>query len=839
MRLRRLKWILFLVIALPVAAVVAIYATLAGRDFDELRRIAESEVRDATGRELRVAGPIDISLSLTPAIALEDVRFANAPGGSGEDMARARRLELQVALLPLLSGEIQVKRFVLVDAELLLETDAEGRPNWVFADTAEAEDEAAAAARSAERVQEASQGRLPRLEAVEIRNARVTWRDGRSGEVLDIALEEASLREAEDRLRIDAEGRYLDLPFTLGGSLGTPDRFLAGGAYPIDLAGHLAGTRFELTGSLEGAAANPAADLRVSLQGSDLPALSRLAGRELPAVGDYGLAAAIAYAADVLTLDDLRVELAGLTLRGNGSLRDLDGLPRGGFRLDAEGDDLAALGGLAGAELPDLGAYALAGRFDFDGEALAFENLDGQLLDSRLRGNGRVTGLVEGEPRLSARLEAEGEALENLAAAAGMALPEIGAWRFDGAVEADRRRLSLSGFGARLGESDLAGELDAVLDGERPALRARLRSRNLDLAALLPEGSGREEANGDGAREGAGDSPFVIPDTPLPLDLLQGLEADVGLEIARLRLPDGIQAEDIEIGASLAEGNLLIEPTNLTLYEGSLSGRLRLNAGRQPAVLRSNLRLRGLDLGRMLRDQGLGEALEGRLDARVQLVGRGDSPRAIAATLDGESELDVGEGVISNRLLAIVGAGLSEIMNPLFGGDDTTRLHCVVSRIDFDKGVAVNRAALIDASSFSVAGSGRVNLRDESLDLHFDTSSRVPALVSLAVPFNVRGTLKNPSFAPDPLGTAQRAAELAGVAIAPPAALAAMIGVGAAQTSGENPCTAALEAEAPAEPASPQRQIEDLGRGLQEQLQEGLGGSGEDIGRQLRGLFGN
>jgi len=833
MRLRRLKWILFLVIALPVAAVVAVYATLAGRDFDELRRIAESEVSSATGRQLRVAGPIDIALSLTPAIALEDIRFANAPGGSGEDMARARRLELQVALLPLLSGDIQVKRFVLVDAELLLETDAEGRPNWVFAEPGE--DELEAAARSAERVQEAGTRRMPRLEAVEIQGARVTWRDGRSGEALELGLEQASLREAEGRLQLDAQGHYLDLPFALGGSVGTPERLFAGGDYPLDLSGHLAQTRFELAGALRGTAEAPAADLRFSLQGSDLPALSRLAGRDLPPVGDYGLAGELAYAEQALALEGLRLDLAGLALRGNGRLEDLDGLPRGSFRLDAEGDDLAALGALAGAELPDLGAYALAGRFDYDGESLEFEGLDGRLADARLQGSGRVTGLAEGDPRISARLQARGEALEELAAAAGVELRQIGGWRFEGAVEADRRRLSLSDFSAGLGESDLAGEFDAVLDGERPALRARLRSQNLDLAALLPEdaGDGSSEQGG-----GGGDSPFVIPDTPLPLELLQGLEADVRVEVARLRLPDGLQAESLDIGATLADGDLVIEPTSLSLYDGALSGRLRLNAGREPAVLRSNLRLEGLDLGRMLRDQGISEALEGRLDAHVRLVGRGNSPRAIASTLDGESELDVGEGVISNRLLAIVGAGLSEIMNPLFGGQDTTRLHCIVSRIDFENGVAINRAALIDASSFSVAGSGRIDLRDESLDLHFDTSSRVAALVSLAVPFNVRGTLKNPSFAPDPLGTAQRAAELAGLAIAPPAALAAMIGIGAAEASGENPCTAALESAAPAS-STPQQQIEDIGRGLQEQLQEGLGGSGEEIGRQLRGLFGN
>lgn len=835
MKLRRLKWILFLVIALPIAAVVAIYATLAGRDFDELRRIAESEVRSATGRELRVAGPIDIALSLTPAIALEDIRFANAPDGSAEDMARARRLELQVALLPLLSGDIQVKRFVLVDAELLLETDAQGRPNWVFAEPGEEELEAVA--RSAERVQEAGARRMPRLEAVEIQGARVTWRDGRSGEALDLSLEQATLREAADRLEIEAEGRYLDLPFALGGSLGAPDRLFAGGDFPLDLSGHLAQTRFELAGALRGTAEAPAAELRFSLRGSDLPALSRLAGRDLPPVGDYGLAGEVAYAEQAVALEGLRLDLAGLALRGNGRLQDLDGLPRGGFRIDAEGDDLAALGALAGVELPDLGAYALAGRFDYDGESLEFEGLDGRLADARLLGSGRVTGLAEGDPRISATLQGRGEALETLAAAGGVELQPIGAWRFEGAVEADSRRLSLSDFSAGLGESDLAGELDAVLGGERPALRARLRSQYLDLAALLPAEGGDTEGGG-GSTEGGGDSPFVIPDTPLPLELLRGQQADVAIEIARLRLPNGLQAENIDIGATLANGDLVIEPTSLSLYDGALSGRLRLNAGSQPAVLRSDLRLRGLDLGRMLRDQGISEALEGRLDARVQLAGRGDSPRAIASTLDGESELDVGEGVISNRLLAIVGAGLSEIMNPLFGGQDTTRLHCVVSRIDFENGVAINRAALIDASSFSVAGSGRVDLRDESLDLHFDTSSRVAALVSLAVPFNVRGTLKSPSFAPDPLGTAQRAAELAGLAIAPPAALAAMIGIGAAEASGDNPCQAALEGRVPAA-ASPQRQIEELGRGLQEQLQEGLGGSGEEIGRQLRGLFGN
>src|SRR5699024_7815713 len=100
--------------------------------FDELREIARNEVHKITGSDLRIEGPIDIAFSLTPAITLQDIRFANMPGGSAEEMAQIERLEVQVALLPLLRQQIEVHRFLLQDAEILLETDAQGRANWIF-----------------------------------------------------------------------------------------------------------------------------------------------------------------------------------------------------------------------------------------------------------------------------------------------------------------------------------------------------------------------------------------------------------------------------------------------------------------------------------------------------------------------------------------------------------------------------------------------------------------------------------------------------------------------------------------------------------------------------------
>lgn len=768
MKLRRLKWVLFLLIALPIAAIVAVYATLASRDFNELRQIAEREVRGATGRDLSIEGPIDIALSLTPALELEDIRFANAPGGSAEDMARVQRMEVQIALLPLIGGDIEVKRFVLKDADILLETDADGRPNWVFAKPGDQEDaESQEPAESLEQSQRETRQRLPSLEALHIENSRVTWRDGVSGETLVVALDEAQVREADDRLQIEANGSYQDLPFSLTGNVGTPDQLFAAGDYPLNLEGDLAQTRFGVNGSLSGLADTPSADLNLSVEGEDLPALSRLAGRELP----------------------------------------------------------------------DVGRYGINGRVTYDGQAVVFEDLQGQVADSQLRTSGRASGLDQGAPLISADVAAEGPSLERLGEIAGAALPPLGAWQLEGKLEAEQNSVRLSELSAQLGESDLAGQAEIALGGERPSLRAQIQSQLLDMAALMPaeEDGAAQEGSSDGE-----DSPFVIPDTPLPLEGLHAVDADIQAQVERLRLPNGLEIEALALSATLADGALAIEPTNLVFYEGQLAGEVRIDARQQPPAVRSDLALQGLNMGQLLRERGISEAVEGTLDARLDLTGSGASPRAIASSLDGESELNVGEGVISNRLLAIIGSGLGEIMNPLFGGQDTTQLHCVISRISFDGGVATNHAALIDTSTFSVAGSGRIDLRDETLDLHFDTSSRVPALVSLAVPFNVGGTLKDPSFAPDPLGTAQRAAQLAGVTVAPPAALSAMIGMSETEAAAENPCATALEAEgeAPAE-AAPQQRLEELGQQLEERLPEGLEGAGEGIGRQLRGLFGN
>jgi uncharacterized protein involved in outer membrane biogenesis len=89
-------------------------------------------VKQQTGRELTLQGPIRLGFSLQPTLTVQGAAFANPPGFSRPQMATLERLDLKLALLPLISHRVEIDKLVLVKPDILLEIDAKGRPNWQF-----------------------------------------------------------------------------------------------------------------------------------------------------------------------------------------------------------------------------------------------------------------------------------------------------------------------------------------------------------------------------------------------------------------------------------------------------------------------------------------------------------------------------------------------------------------------------------------------------------------------------------------------------------------------------------------------------------------------------------
>ncbi|NKB22027.1 MAG: AsmA family protein [Alphaproteobacteria bacterium] len=117
------------IVVLLVAAVVAAPFLIPA---ETIKTEMLAQVKEATGRDARIDGDFKISILPRVEFVAGKVTFANAPGGKAKNMVSVDRLNIQVALFPLIGGEVEIDAFVLEKPIINLEVNKAGRPNWEF-----------------------------------------------------------------------------------------------------------------------------------------------------------------------------------------------------------------------------------------------------------------------------------------------------------------------------------------------------------------------------------------------------------------------------------------------------------------------------------------------------------------------------------------------------------------------------------------------------------------------------------------------------------------------------------------------------------------------------------
>ena len=128
-----MKWILRLLALLGIlvllVVIVGVYLAVTF-DPNAYKDRIEDKVAEVTGRELTLAGSIELTLFPSLGLRLEDVRLANAEGFNETPFAEVRVVDVAVAALPLIRGEIEVQRIEADGVSIYLARDAQGRSNW-------------------------------------------------------------------------------------------------------------------------------------------------------------------------------------------------------------------------------------------------------------------------------------------------------------------------------------------------------------------------------------------------------------------------------------------------------------------------------------------------------------------------------------------------------------------------------------------------------------------------------------------------------------------------------------------------------------------------------------
>ncbi len=316
----KLRTVLIAVVVLVVALVATGIGIIMSIDFNQYRPQIEAQAEAVTGRKLSLAGDLDVALSLVPTVAVNDVTFANAGWGSRPEMVKVDRLEFEMALLPLLSGDIQVKRVVLNGADILLETNTDGTPNWTFASAPETEPAAPA--------EGGGEVKLPTVNSIAIEDARLTYRDGATGtsQTVSLASLSATADSATSPIAIELEGALNDNPITLTGSVGALQGLLDNQPFAVDLAGEGGGATFTVKGTVAEPKAGRGVALEFSAKGDSLADMTALTGSPLPPLGPYSVLAR-------LTDQDSGYQVEGLQARlGESDVSGSAGIALGGPR---------------------------------------------------------------------------------------------------------------------------------------------------------------------------------------------------------------------------------------------------------------------------------------------------------------------------------------------------------------------------------------------------------------------------------------------------------------------------------------------------------------------------
>ncbi|MEA2725615.1 MAG: AsmA family protein [Acetobacteraceae bacterium] len=774
---RPLRIALIAVAAVLVVAVGAGAIFVAQFDANTLKpRIIEA-VRRATGRDLALNGKISLKPSLWPTIHVEDVAFSNPPNFSRPQMATLQALDLQLGLLPLLSSRIEIERLLLIHPDILLETATTGQSNWQM--TPEVSPTAPQTSPQAATRTKTSVS----VNTINIQDGTIAYRDDATGKLTTISLPKLEAKSAspDSPLHLDADAVYNATAFNLTADTGSLTRLqdpAAASPWPVKLALTVGTAKLAADGSMTQPLRGKGYHLAVTGSVPDASALAPLLGGFVPPpLHDMTFAAMVADTGGKLP------EFSTLTLHVGAS--DL-GAQIPGLMLDKLDIDAPKLDQPvkvdAGAKFSEAPLTVTA---SFGPPLLLMPNAKPApfLVDVTIQAAGATAsakGMIADAHAMTGANIAVTAKIPDLSALSPLVrhpLPALKSVAFQTTLtDADggfRNGAALHGISLTGPNGDMSG--DATIGFKpRASLTAALKSTRIDLDAIqaavdqmpaaTPSAPDAKSPPPKPPPSPKGRDERLFSDQPIPFDPLRTADADLKLDIADLH-SGGADYKAIDTRAVLTAGRLKVDPFAADLPGGHLSGALSVDAAQPVPQVHVVLHAPGLALKTILAATHQPSYASGNLEVYADLTGTGDSPHAIAASLDGSLGLAMAGGTIDNRLLGSLLGKVMDSLNALdlVGKGGTSELKCFGLRMGAKHGIGAIRPLALSSSLLTMTGLGTVNLGEETVAMALRPQARV-AGTGLVIPVAVSGPIRNPTVKVNDLGAAEaNAGTVAGV----------------------------------------------------------------------------
>ena len=757
-----LAWIA--VVLLVLCAALAIF--LVTFDWNRARPWVDDKVSQAIGRPFAINGDLRVGWQHPagehgwrawvpwPRLSAYDITIGNPPWAATMTFARLDEISFDVEVLPLLAHVISIPSIDLVNPSIDLERLKDGRANWTF--------------------------NLPKS------NGPSRW----TLRLADLSLAKAriALSDELEQANFHVEVGTLGQPLPIGEVLKQQETASRGSAERV--IGKHGERRLEAQVKTASGPQEASAEIAASSPRPSSATPAPAAGASSPASGASASASAASEASAASGA-------SGPTSGGRPALvYALAWQAKGTFRKT----DISGTGKLGG-----ILALRDASR-PFPMQA------DVKIGDTRLA----LVGTLTDPAHLSAldvRLWLQGQDLSHLYSILGVTLPQTPPYATDGHLTGRLRTgasvFTYKDFTGRVGGSDLEGTLTYETHQPRPSLTGHVSSNLLRFSDLAPVVGADSNANkakrGEPVKQPAD---RALPVEPFHTDRWKVMDADVTFTGRRIVKNPALPITNIDTHVILKDGVLTFDPLNFGVAGGTLSSNFYLDGSKAPLQARMKLAARHLKLKQLFPTQKTMQSALGELNGDASLSATGNSPAALAGTLNGEAKVLVTQGKVSLLLMEAAGLNVANVVyEKLFGTRDID-INCMAADFAATDGLLDTRTFALDTADALIGMDGKINLKDETMDLTIHPHTKGFRIFTLRSPLYVKGTFKHPDVGVSKTALALRAGAAIGLGLVNP--FAALLPLIAPSNEKVTPCSTLIgqmrtAPHAPPPPAHPAR----------------------------------
>lgn len=300
--------------------------------WDVLRGPLNRYLSDRTGRHFEITRRLDVKFGRNTRILADGIVFANPEWAKDPQLVQAEAAEVDIRLLPLLRGRIELPLVKLTKPQLGLQLESDGRRSWALGRDS------------------SDRKNFPEIGALVVDQGSVHFlASGHGADIhADFAIDERG--DGKLPLAYKARGTWQKEAFTANGRAGGV-LHLAGdmGSFPLEINAAAAHTTLKAAGTVDDLATLAGTNASFTIQGANLSELYKLLGVVLPETPRYMVSGHLDKQGDVWNVGQLTGKLGNSDLAGQLSFDRSHDVPMLTGKLQSKAldfDDLAPLVGL-------------------------------------------------------------------------------------------------------------------------------------------------------------------------------------------------------------------------------------------------------------------------------------------------------------------------------------------------------------------------------------------------------------------------------------------------------------------------------------------------------------